>query len=70
MKKVCAAMAMLGMGTLVLVAQPKPPTPDELKALQEIAQNNHRGSTGGCSGQVCAELPQERLPELRLDHGG
>ena len=36
MKKVFAAMAMLGMGTLVLVAQPKPPAPDEVKALQEI----------------------------------
>jgi tetratricopeptide (TPR) repeat protein len=36
MKKVFAAMAMLGMGTLVLNAQPKPPAPDELKALQAI----------------------------------
>jgi len=36
MKKIFAAMAMLGMGTLVLSAQPKPPAPAELKALQEI----------------------------------
>ena len=36
MKKVLAAMAMLGMGTLVLVAQPKPPGPAEVKALQEM----------------------------------
>ena len=37
MKKVFAAMALLGMGTVLLNAQPKPPAPEELKALQEIA---------------------------------
>ena len=36
MKKVFATMALLGMGALLLNAQPKPPGPDELKALQEI----------------------------------
>jgi tetratricopeptide (TPR) repeat protein len=35
MKKVFTAVAALAMGTL-LSAQPKPPAPDELKALQEI----------------------------------
>ena len=39
MKKVFAAMALLGMGTVLLNAQPKPPAPDELKALQEIANS-------------------------------
>lgn len=39
MKKVFAAMAMLGMGTVLLNAQPKPPTPDELKALQAIVNS-------------------------------
>jgi tetratricopeptide (TPR) repeat protein len=37
MKKVFATMALLGMGAVLLSAQPKPPAPDELKALQEIA---------------------------------
>jgi tetratricopeptide (TPR) repeat protein len=37
MKKVFATMALLGMGAVLLNAQPKPPAPDELKALQEIA---------------------------------
>jgi len=39
MKKVFAAMALLGMGTVLLHAQPKPPSPEELKALQEIANS-------------------------------
>ena len=33
-------MALLAMGTLMLTAQPKPPAPDELKALQEIVNAN------------------------------
>jgi len=37
MKRVFATMALLGMGTVLLNAQPKPPGPEELKALQEIA---------------------------------
>ena len=37
MTKVFATMALLGMGTVLLNAQPKPPGPEELKALQEIA---------------------------------
>ena len=36
MKNVFTAMALLAMGTLLLIAQPKPPSPDELKALQAI----------------------------------
>ena len=36
MKKVLTAVALLAMGSLLLNAQPKPPAPDELKALQEI----------------------------------
>jgi len=39
MKKVFAAMALLGMGIISLNAQPKPPSPEELKALQEIANS-------------------------------
>jgi tetratricopeptide (TPR) repeat protein len=33
---VALAVALLVMGTMMLTAQPKPPAPDELKALQEI----------------------------------
>jgi len=41
MKKVLTVVAMLAMGTLLLPAQqPKPPAPDELKALQEIFSAN------------------------------
>jgi tetratricopeptide (TPR) repeat protein len=36
MKKAFTAVALVAMGTLALTAQPKPPAPDELKALQEI----------------------------------
>jgi|SRR5579864_6256174 len=36
MKKVFTAVALLAMGTLLLSAQPKPPSPEELKALQGI----------------------------------
>lgn len=39
MKKVFTAVALLATGTLVLSAQPKPPAPDELKALQEIVNS-------------------------------
>ena len=41
MKKVFALMvALLAMGTLMLSAQPKPPSPEELKALQAILNAN------------------------------
>jgi tetratricopeptide (TPR) repeat protein len=36
MKKVFTAGALLAMGTLMLTAQPKPPSPEEMKALQGI----------------------------------
>jgi tetratricopeptide (TPR) repeat protein len=36
MKNVLTAVALLAIGTLWLTAQPKPPSPDELKALQGI----------------------------------
>jgi tetratricopeptide (TPR) repeat protein len=39
MKKVFTAVTLMAMGTLLLSAQPKPPTPDELKALQEIVNS-------------------------------
>lgn len=39
MKNVFTAAMLLAMGTLILSAQPKPPAPDELKALQEIVNS-------------------------------
>jgi tetratricopeptide (TPR) repeat protein len=39
MKKVFNAVTLMAMGTLLLSAQPKPPAPDELKALQEIVNS-------------------------------
>jgi tetratricopeptide (TPR) repeat protein len=39
MKKVFTAVTLMAMGTLLLSAQPKPPAPDELKALQEIVNS-------------------------------
>jgi tetratricopeptide (TPR) repeat protein len=39
MKKAFTIMALLGMGIVSLNAQPKPPSPEELKALQEIANS-------------------------------
>ena len=39
MKKAFTAAVWLAMGTLMLTAQPKPPAPDELKALQEIVNS-------------------------------
>ena len=39
MKKVFTAVTLMAMGTLLLSAQPKPPTPEELKALQEIVNS-------------------------------
>jgi tetratricopeptide (TPR) repeat protein len=39
MKKAFTAVTLLAIGTLILSAQPKPPAPDELKALQAIVNS-------------------------------
>ena len=69
MKNVFTAGMLLAIGSLVLNAQPKPPAPDELKALQAIVNANTVDARVAAVDTFCEELPQKRIPEFRADHG-
>jgi len=66
MKKIFAAMALLGIGTVLLNAQPKPPAPDELKALQEIVNSKTVETRVAATDKFVQSFPKSEYRNFAL----